>query len=607
MEQALATLDGLAKSKNLMSAEHLLMSACRALDPFLVAPMTDDCASKLFTGLLGLFLANRGEYSLPCAIYIATKIATLFEISSVPKLWDLINIAEVRNSPALAIATGYICRRVGRRFKSQLPHFIDLLMKQDPQMEFAGLHAMNCAFKTGGSYVTQMAVPSLEFARKIIQTTANPAAVWAGLKLARTLLKASIPPSQVLEVATVAMRHKDQPWLLNEIARAVARAVFFPYSKLNLGKMIKTGEWALGGMRNQRKTLNFTPAFQAIETFKPIFANVWTNFLNLIGPELIAMNHAELFEFVRKTSPESVRLLIPMLPADLRFSYFRDVAAEKMSAEQLKTLMILCPDDGCIGEAAGVALLQASSDDKQARDVAISFFSGLSRTHSSLVLPYLRSCLVYILQPPERNARILIELRGSAAVLCTVLENVPDVEAAVVPNFETFATLVTDVCRKPKATSYRFIFTFGVLAVLPERFSRIEGVRKAVDFALNYLGSNDPNKPPKMQKRLLKNVLKFRARYPEPHQNHQLMQIAVNTKTKLPFSVINCLCHIIPKTIPDDPIVFPATKLILSFALQVRPSQRFLKSWLERPLPMGTDLISCQKTITQQQQKWITS
>jgi hypothetical protein len=74
-----------------------------------------------------------------------------------------------------------------------------------------------------------------------------------------------------------------------------------------------------------------------IETFSHIFATVWTNFLNL--------NHAELFEFVRNTSPKSIRL---------HFSYFRDVSTEKMSAEQLKTVMAFCPDDGCIGEAAGV-------------------------------------------------------------------------------------------------------------------------------------------------------------------------------------------------------------------------------------------------------------
>jgi hypothetical protein len=291
-----------------------------------------------------------------------------------------------------------------------------------------------------------------------------------------------------------------------------------------------------------------------------------------------------------------------MLPADLRFSYFRDVPAEKMSAEQLKTLMILAPDDGCIAEAAGIALLLASSDDKQARDVSTLFFAGLSKTHSSLVLPYLRSCLVFLVQPPDHSPRILIELRGNAAVLCTILENLPDVETAVVPNFSMFVALIADAFQKPRATSYRFIFTFAVLAVLPKRFAGISGVKAAVDFALQYLRNNDPNKPPKMERRLLKNVMKFLARYPDPEQNHQLMSV-IMTRSRLPFAMINALCHIIPQTTPDDSLAFPTTKFMLSFALQVKPSQRLIKSSIKRPLPIGTDLISYKKPVSKKQIK----
>jgi hypothetical protein len=603
MEAVIATLTDLGKHKTFVSAEESLMKACHSLDPFLTANLPDSDAMRIFPALLDLFLCNKGEYSLQCAIYIASTLVKLFEVSSVPKLWDVINIGEVHSTPALLIATGHICKHVGGSFKSQLPHFIELAMKHESPMEFAALHAMRSAFKSGGKYVSHLALPAYEYTKRVIDGSATPTSLWIALRFLRTLIKVSISPTQILEAALLAMKHREQPYLLNEIASVVARAIFAPYSKLNLAKIIQSAEWSIGSMKNQRKTLNFTPAFQAIRVFTPIFAGVWTNFLSLLGPELIAMHHSDLFEFVRENSPECVKLLIPMLPADLRFSYFQEVAREPPSAEQLETLMILCPDDGCIEEAAAVALLLAASDDRGARRAAVSFFAQLTQTHSHLVLPHLRACLAYLLQPPEHRPRVLIELRGNAAVLCAVLDHLPDVQTAVVPNYEAFVQLVAEVCRKPRPTSCLFICTFAVLAALPEAFSRLPGVDGAVDSALQCLASKSPDRPPKTEKRLLKSVARFRARYPHPAQNQRLIALAMAAKAMLPCGVVRHLSRIIPRTVSGDAQALPGAILALSAVLQLRPSKSFIKSRLKRPLPIIHDVLAFRKTISAEQLK----
>jgi hypothetical protein len=115
MDETFATLEELARTKNLLPAEQLLMSACHSIDPFLVSPISDDSAAKLFTGL---FFANRGEYSLQLAIYIATK---LFEISSVPKLWDVSTSVKRKTPPRslsrLATSADTLVTNSGRTFR----------------------------------------------------------------------------------------------------------------------------------------------------------------------------------------------------------------------------------------------------------------------------------------------------------------------------------------------------------------------------------------------------------------------------------------------------------------------------------------------------------
>ena len=586
-----------------MPAEQVLMSTCHNIDKFLVPGISPEDSQKLFSALLSLFGANQGEYSPQCALYIASKIVKLFHLSATLKFWDVINAAVAENTAVSIIAAGYVCRKVGVHSKSQIPRFVDHLLKQDnASLMFACLYSLRSAFKAAGGHLNQYIDPCLEFTKKVIQTSRSQSAIWTGLKFIITLVKLGLSTKLAIECAQLAMKNKDQPFILSEIACVVATAAYQPYSKLDMEHILHSGEWSLGNIRNQKKVLNLAPAFEMITQFKPIFAGVWTNFLNLLGPELIAMNHRELFHYVRGISPECVKYLIPMLPADLRFGYFREVAAEPMSSEQLKTLRILSPDDGCIGETAGVALVLATSGDSRTRNIAVSYFASLAETHTSVVLPYLRNCLIYLLDPPEAGD-IWTTFRGNAAVLCAILENLPDVTIATVPNEEMFRQFVDRSVSNPNIESVRFISAFKILSLLPESFSNSESVSQAVEYAVSCLTREIPNDTKNLRRKLMKSVCSFRAKYPDPAQNSRLIQAIVKAKIEVPFAVINDLCHIIPAAGANDPFAFATTKLILQFAIKAKPSQKLVKQYLTRPVPTAIDFISLTKPISQKQLK----
>jgi hypothetical protein len=93
---------------------------------------------------------------------------------------------------------------------------------------------------------------------------------------------------------------------------------------------------------------------------------------------------------VRQNIPEDIVRLIPVLPGDSRYTYFREVLREPARAAQLRLLSVLCPDDSCITDTAGIALKLASSPDKAARKEALVFFGNSARMHLFLMEPFLK-------------------------------------------------------------------------------------------------------------------------------------------------------------------------------------------------------------------------
>jgi hypothetical protein len=140
------------------------MTAILRLDPFLISSLSDATLSHLQSSLVSLFSANSGDFSVQCSLFIASRIVKICELSKSPRLWDLFTLASTTPTTTTVMATGYVCRRVGAQFKSQLPHLITILLKQKPALDYAVAYCLRGIFKSMAVVVATFISPTIEFA-----------------------------------------------------------------------------------------------------------------------------------------------------------------------------------------------------------------------------------------------------------------------------------------------------------------------------------------------------------------------------------------------------------------------------------------------------------
>lgn len=586
MDAILEQISVYGESQHLVPAEQLIMLELHKLDPFLVAPLSEEIIDFIESKLIALFRVNGGDFSIQCAMFIASKLSKLYQISTTPKLWDIINFTIKYPKATTIVATGYICIEIGPKYKAQLPRFIEFLMKQQQGADLAILYSLRACFKAGGKAVDKYVLPVFEYTKKFIPA-AKPPTLMQLLKLFRTLIKFHVLPIEIVVESLKTIPNDVNAFVKKELSLVIGLCAFEPYSQLGNAAKKKVNEWAI---KKDNRHLNLEPAFRSLQVFPDLLLDAWSHFLTLMGPEMISLNHSIFFDSIRKVDPEGVKYLIPMLPADIRYAYFREVSLEKLSWKQLKLLQILCPDDGSINEAAGVALLLSSNDDSNARQSAISYFGSLSETHPTLVFPYLHSALVYLAQPPEVNARMICDTRGNTAIARAILTHLADKNDGIAPNTFYIEKFITDTFTKPKAKSFRFICAFELLSALTDYFAELPCVKPASEIGIQFILKEGQTKK-MIGKMLMKALFSFRSKFPDKEQNHHLIVAALLAPQPLPFSVISDLCEIIPSTIANDPMAFPATKLILEFVLKIEPTVDTIKSCLKRPLPTASNLL----------------
>ena len=79
MEEIIKRAVELGNSK-LVPAEQVIMTSCHDIDEYIVPGISGGDAQNILNALLSLFGANKGEYSVQCALYVATKVTKLFNV-----------------------------------------------------------------------------------------------------------------------------------------------------------------------------------------------------------------------------------------------------------------------------------------------------------------------------------------------------------------------------------------------------------------------------------------------------------------------------------------------------------------------------------------------
>ena len=669
MEAILDQIKQIVEKKKIPDAERTIMSLLIDLDSFFDGNIEDSITIEQI--LLSIFTINGGNFSIQCSEFISSKLLKLYQKSKEPKLWDMINFAIQNSYSSTIIATAYICKFIGETNKAQLPRFIEHILKNCAKFQFASIYALRIAFKVGGKAVSQFQQQAFDFTTRILSSgDVKQHTVMISLKFLRTLVNScsvsaqlSATPSKQgvqqqlegkgslsinnaseniinnnvsssgdgVQLQSIIESTKnclnsfgEQPFIQNEVAVLVAKCAYKPFlisheafKKTIMKKLESVENWSdASNRRHFNQVYDFTQCLSIINMFPSIILQAFSHFIDRLGPETTSQNHIQLFKYARIFIPDAVPKLIPLLPGDSQFTYFREISKEEASPKQLRLLKILSPDDNCIKEAATIALKLAVTSNKESRKEAVDLFSKLSRSHPFLVSKHVSSCLSSLKNSlselNNESPEFVNRIYGNTAVITAILSNLADKDGIIHENKSLLESFIKSVLTTPNINPNNplFISLFTILITLPKQYAALSIVSKAIDTII--ATCKQPSK------KLLKAVFQFRSKFSKLSQNAKLVDYALKLKSikinntddnnksntvtsDLPKSVLMNLCSMIPKLDSNanpnsnSEFAFKTAQVVLNRVLKLKPSQPLVKSFFKRPLPLASELLGVKK------------
>ena len=580
MDEFITHLRALSQSKRLVPAEQVIMTEIEKLDEYLVEKVDEEALEQFEKILFALFDINDGRISIPCSISIAEKLLRVYSFMKSPQVYEVISRAIESGTASVILGAGYICRRIGDRWKSQLPRFVDFLLGQKSHT-FACVYALRACFKAGGKALSEMLNQAFEHVKKLLLHSTQASLVME-LKFMKSIVWIpGAPVKGILEAAKTVYLAQKTPVVRNDIAVIVARCAFVPLHA-SLGKKARDlGEWAL--VKKESDGSEIAGPLGVLQEFRKILKQSLSHFLNLLSTTMIARNAVPLFDFVRENCPQLISQLAPLLPADSKYSLFDQICKEQISPMQLRLILDLSPDKHAIIDAASVALLLAVAPYPGARKVAVDFFAMAAKLYPQISLRYLRTSLVYIAQPPELNRPIDVEMRGNGAVAYTILKNVSRLEDAILPNKDIISQFI-DQGFKDLSFSWRLAEVFNILSLVPNEFTQDQKISDAVIMAVTYLVNQEQNA---LWRRLLKTVLRFRAAHQDKAQENVLVVAAMSCQDTMRASELVSLADIVS----EPSLAFEIGKKIVAACPKLKINQELVKRFVKKLLPSGNELL----------------
>ena len=600
MEETLENIKNLIAKKEVENVEKEIMFHLINLEPFLVNLLDETRILNVEKILLSLFTLNEGIFSIQCAIFIATNLLKIYKNMKIPKLWDTINFTIQNTKSTTIIATGYLCRYIGESNRAQLPRFAEHILKNCSKYQFASIYTLRNIFKVGGKSVVQFANPAFDFVTKIMANTSQHT-LMMGIKCLRTLISLdTVPIPNFVETArNCLLKESELPFIKNELAILVARCVYRPFELYLQSRETENSEWIVMSKRSNAQLFDFQQTLEIINTFPTIAPQIFNHFISFLGTEVTSLNHIQLFKYVRDYIPSEISKLIPLLPGDSKYKYFREILKENLSVSQLRLLKILSPDDSSIKDTSKIALQLAISPNKEANTEANDYFASLSNSHPFLINNQVGSSLSFLIKTlnnldnqatqSEENNKLENAILGHSAIISSILANMAQTEkeATIHSNKKLLESFIKNSLSKStfKSSFNTAMYTavFRILSVLPKQFAALLIISKAIDSLIS------PGKP--FDKRLLKAVFAFRAKFSKPAQNIALINFVIKAYNQIPVAILTNLCSMIPKVKMDQKTIYIATQSILKRAMITSPSHSLIKSFYKHPLPLASELL----------------
>jgi hypothetical protein len=574
------TLTHYGQTKRLLSAERVILTELQKLDPFLESPVADSDFDRFESALFGLFSTNSSSISLQCSFSISERLLKLYSQLKIPPLSGIISLALNLGTSSSICGAGFLCRKIGHKAKSQLPRFVDFLIRQKSH-SFACSYALRSCFKAGQTSLSEYLLPSVEFVRKQLLNSSQASLVME-LKFLQTIIRfPNAPVSQILESAKTVYSAQKTPIVRNDLSIIVARCAFIPLFPRLERKIREQSEWVIN--RNQNNNSELDGPLQVLKSIPGLLKHSLSHFLGLLSPAMIGCNTIPLFQFVRFHCPRLVQQLSPLLPGDAKFGLISQICREPISAEQLTLILDLDPDIRAIGEAANNALLLAITPSKQTRHAAVKFFGFIAKSFPYLTLPYLRTALIFLVQPPLTDRPIVDSIRGNGAISYAILKNLPKIEDAILWNRDILVEIPNAIFEKV-VFSWRLAEAFNILSLLPDEFCQDSRISDAILLSATYLVTQSMTP---LGSRLIKTLLRFRVNHRNDSEGNLLVVSTFTSGlTKFSFSVLASL-----EILGTSTSAFDAAKLILKKCEGAKNNQRLLAIYVKTVIPSGSNLL----------------
>lgn len=579
-------------SKN--NIEYIVMTTMREIQKYVQENRNDECVSKIFKEILTIL---RISHSYQCSICIANTIVILFSISNIPKLWDIISLTITINTQSAIMITAEVCKKIGRNHKSQIPRLIEHIIKTK-NVDFAHFYALRILLKTGGKNVEEFSKDAIDFVFKNIRS-AKESIIFLALKLLKSIIKNfEINIITFIENLKKLIKDLKQTYILNEVSIVVAHLAFKQYQEVEalLGDNEIKNEWSINHTKLGKKQINLDPGFQILLNFPTILSNSCFHFLNLIGPEFFSKCFLQIFAFTKNKCLNTLSILSPIIPISAKVDCFKAALSEETSDKQFEMLTILCPDDGSIIEVINVALkLIKTTLNKK----ALSYISQLSSTHPTLITPYFKDSIKFLLNSFTEKNNSTIEIKGNALIVLKILDNIPNVNMVISPNKMIIHKFLKAAFKNPNNKTTQFITAFAILPKLPLKLISNKTIKKGLKFGFQVLLMEESNQT-KLIDQLRNKIFIYSAFYQVANNNNILIDIALKSP-HLSKSAIVGFCKISINS--DFKKIGNVSQYIFDEVTKIHPSQKFINSCYSRTISTSKELLSSRITISELQQK----
>lgn len=604
--ELLAHLRVLAQAKHLVPAEQVIMTDIDQLNAFLAKNDDAELYPELEKILLSLFSINSGQFSVQCAIHIASTLVKIYDLMKRAEYWNIINIAVDNPTTATLFATGYIIKHIGNKFKSQLPRFIEHCLKQT-KLEYACLYALGASIDAGGNSTYQFIPRIFDYCRKVLLKavlSSNHFTIQESISLLLLIVEiisrgdiSSVTINQVLDTIR-SCDCTNSPFVRSDVAKLVAACAFSPFYNVDTTKSVS--EWDVGKMKHEAEGLDFTKSFEIISSMPAIIDLSVSSFLQLLGPEIIFLNHTSLMKFIRQSSFDSISKLISMLPSDIRYLHFRNLTHEQLSVQQVNLMLMLCPDDGSIGESANIAFKAALSESRELRRAAKQFFSELAKTHPQAVLPILGVAIT----TAKNSFNSQDVAMHSISCALTILKSIDQKKTAAENCRSQIENLLKVAFSEINPSSFSFASSLHLLGYLPEDYSQTELAKNAIAKAKEaVLSENAYQSLPTFRKLLTALFCLVEMNDEAESSRHLLVAALMANNIQLPRHVLMSFMVLVPKVLQEQPLALSTALMIVRFCLLLSPSIDVVMHNLARPLPVGKYILHQKEELSYQQKK----